>query len=189
MKQNKEKKIIGITGRTATGKSTLAGIFEQKGFTLIDADVIYHKLLKESAKMRRELIEFFGTLNGKEILNEIYKNSMKLAKLNDITHKYVTDIIKETIESNPVTKYILDVPVPVQEGFVELCDLILVTDCSEKTQVERLIRRNKINKDEAVKRMNLQMKREEYIKIGHIIINTENMNREELGRIAVGIAD
>ncbi|HPQ46030.1 MAG TPA: dephospho-CoA kinase [Clostridia bacterium] len=179
MKQNKRNIIIGITGRIATGKSTFSRIFESKGFVLHDADAIYKRLFNESPEMRAQIVQYFKTLDKQKILEEITKSRESLGKLNEITHVHVTHEILHRLEIENEEDHVLDVPIPVDEGFIDVCDYIIATDCPAEVQLERLALRNGFTREEAMKRMSLQMDREDYFKIADFIVNTENMSERQ----------
>jgi len=183
MKPNKTF-VIGITGRIATGKSSLAKAFGKYGFEVIDADEIYRKLFIESSSMRKELYDFFGTLDKSEILEKIISDKDTYLKLNAITHPYVERKIIDCIENDTNGRIVLDVPIPTRKGFIDLCDYIFCTDCSLDVQVERLQKRNGIERDEALERIGLQKDREEYIDVCDCVISTCGMNTGILFEIA-----
>jgi dephospho-CoA kinase len=81
--------IIGITGQTATGKSTLSNIFKKNGYLIFDADKAYNLLFTENHNMQQEILKEFNTLDKKNILKTVMHNPELLEKLNLITHKYV----------------------------------------------------------------------------------------------------
>lgn len=172
--------IIGITGRIATGKSTASAILERKGFLRIDADLIFHQLRKSSDDMNNEILKRFKTLDNKKIL-EILKNDVSaINDLNSITHKYVVAEIKKQISDNETNQIVLDVPVPVKNGFIDLANLIIVTTCSPKIQIRRIMKRDGCDKKSALTKINMQMSDENYCSLGNIVINTDNLTSSEL---------
>jgi dephospho-CoA kinase len=187
MKQSNKKFILGITGRTATGKSTFAEGFAGHGFYLIDADSIYHDLLENCDEMKDRILKDLGTLDRKKILEQISSDNKSLKKLNEITHSFVADEIKKQIENNSGKFYVLDVPVPVETGFLDICDYIVTTDCSKGTQIDRLMERNGYSSDEAEKRINLQMDRTSYNKIADCIVHTEDMEPNQINETVKAI--
>ena len=187
MKQSELKIVIGITGRTATGKSTLAAAFAARGYELIDADVIYRDLLENCSAMKKELFDYFGTLDRKLILEEISINKRAYEMLNSITHKYVTMEIIERLSGSGSNKFVLDVPVPVKEGFSDLCNYIITTDCSEKLQIERLMARNGYSQEEAMRRTGLQMSSASYMEVADFIVNTGGMKAIQIEETVLNI--
>ncbi len=92
-------KIIGLTGGSGTGKSTIEGIWKDLGAEIIDADSVYHRLLAENIALKAELERAFpdafvnGTLERKTLASIVFSDVKKLHKLHEITHKYVIDEI------------------------------------------------------------------------------------------------
>ncbi|MBN2558447.1 MAG: dephospho-CoA kinase [Clostridia bacterium] len=178
--------IIGITGRMATGKSTAASIISKKGFLLIDADSLYHGLRESSDEMKEDLIEEFGGLSSAMIFRQIKDDRQKKKRLDEITHKYVAAEIKRIVGGNSGKNIVIDAPVPVREGFLDICDVILVTDCEIECQVERLGSRNGISKREALERMGIQDGRDYYTALGDLVVDTGRMDENDL-RIVLDI--
>ncbi|MBN2851473.1 MAG: dephospho-CoA kinase, partial [Clostridia bacterium] len=143
--------IIGVTGKIATGKSSVSSILERKGYFLFDSDVVYHRLLKENADLKKELTDFLGM--DIEANNEIDTGRMikkinqeNIGKLNDITHKYVINEITETIRQ--YDNIVIEAAIPVKIGFIDVCDKIVTTVCTPKVQLERLKKRNKYTEND-----------------------------------------
>jgi dephospho-CoA kinase len=172
--------IIGITGQTGTGKSTLAGIFKNSGYKVFDADKEYTDLMNNELSLKSELMDHFGSDKRQVILNAVMDNSEQLEELNRITHKYVVKRIYEFISRNSRDDIILDVPVPVSKGFLDIVDAIIVTICDKETQVKRLSERYFISNEDAMKRIDMQMKYTEYVKLGRFILNTSFTDSNEL---------
>lgn len=172
--------ILGITGRIATGKSMLSTIFEEKGFIKVDADEIYSRLLENCEEMKNELLDEFKTLNRRKLFSLVSNSSKNLARLNCITHKYVSNEIVKAIENNPSEDIVLDVPIPIKRGFLDICDYIVVTDCSLDKQIDRLMKRNEIKKKQAIERISMQKNRQYYAQIANYLVITDNTVKEDL---------
>ncbi|MFA7673085.1 MAG: dephospho-CoA kinase [Clostridia bacterium] len=172
--------IIGITGQTGTGKSTLAGIFKKNGYKVFDADKEYADLMNNDLSLKSELIDHFGSDKRQVILNAVMDDSEQLEKLNAITHKYVVKKIYEFVSRNSGEDIILDVPVPVSKGFLDITDTVIITVCDREIQLKRLSDRYFISHEDAVKRINMQMKYTEYVKLGRCILNTSYTDSNDL---------
>jgi len=172
--------IIGITGQTATGKTSLTEAFAQRGYAVFDADETYKHLLDTSVCMQKELLNEFNTLDRKVILSRVIDDKESLERLNAITHKYVAEKIYEFVEENSEKNIVLDVPVPVEKGFIDITDIIIVTVASKKVQLSRLMQRYGINEEQACKRIKMQKGREDYLSIGDIILNTDKTDKSDL---------
>ena len=175
--------IIGVTGRIATGKTTVADIFERKGFFRIDADKVYYDLKISSKKMNSEIIDRFGSLKNSIILENIKNDGSTLSDLNKITHTYVEKEIEKLVELNKKSNIVLDVPVPVKRGFCDLADYIIVTNCSRNTQITRVMKRVGENNHSAETKINMQSDEAYYRNLGDLIIETDDLNTEDLKKI------
>jgi len=175
--------IIGITGKIASGKSSLSSVFVKKGYYLFDSDLQYHKLLKNNISMKSELIKVFSNeivdnneINTKLLLKKINRNNIN--KLNEITHKYVAKEIYKVIKLHD--NVVIEAAIPINKGFIDVCDLILLTVCDENIQRQRLLERKKYNVNEIDNLIAIQQKNSEYIKISDYVIETNKLTIEEL---------
>lgn len=175
--------IIGITGRIASGKSTAAAILERMGFFRIDADSIFHELRATSEDMNSKILNRFKSLDNKEIIKVLKYEDSALADLNSITHKYVVEEIMKRIEDIDTDNIVLDVPVPVDVGFKDLADIIIVTTCSPDVQLKRILERDGCSIEEALSKITMQESAEFYSNLGDMVINTDNLTKLELEKI------
>ncbi|HHV97237.1 MAG TPA: dephospho-CoA kinase [Clostridiaceae bacterium] len=184
-------KIIGVTGGIGSGKSTVARILRDLGAKIIDADKIAREVTAKGEPALAELVDYFGQeildkdgeLNRKYLANIVFNDKKKLEKLNEITHKY---IIKKII--NKVNKLkeegkhdliVLDVPIPVEHGFLDIAEEVWVVKSDKETRIRRIMERSKISYEEALKRIEAQISDDEYFKIATLIIEN-NGTLEEL---------
>ncbi len=171
MKYN-DCKIIGITGGIATGKSTVARILMEKGYKVIDADEISRQVVNKNSSAYREIVTYFGedilkedkTIDREKLGNLIFVDESSRKKLNDIVHPHVFLTIKKDIKSNMGKEKILflDIPLLIEEintfkKYGIIFDEIWLVYVDEKTQLNRLIRRNGISEEEAIYRIKAQM--------------------------------
>lgn len=172
--------IIGITGQTATGKTTLSNMFRKLGYTVFDADKVYNILLKSNNNLQKELLTNFGSFDKKIILKLITDEPSLINNLNEITHKYVIKEVLNFININNGQKIVLDVPIPVEKGFLDVSQIIIVTTCHHQEQIKRLMNRYNINQIQADERISLQKPIDKYLTIADIVVNTQNTTEKEL---------
>lgn len=185
MKQN-NCKIIGITGGIATGKSTVSNILLKRGYPLIDADKVAREVAEIGKPAYFKIIQEFGqgilnedkSLNRKMLGKIIFSDEEARKKLNNITHPYIFESIKEKLEllskGNPVV--FLDIPLLFEEYYSLIqhginFDEIWLVYADKEIQVDRLMKRDNISKDEAVKKIQSQMDMEEKKKMATRIID------------------
>ena len=187
-------KVIGVTGGIGSGKSTVAEILADFGGVLIDADKVAKALMKPGQKAYAAVVEYFGTgilkrddgeIDTKVLGQIVFSDKQKLKKLNDLTHKIVgseikrnVDEIKSAMYAKPLEKgdlrfIILDVPIPVEEGFFDIANTIWVVIANDDIRVERIVKRNGIGEDEAERKIKSQMTNGEYLAIADVVIENE----------------
>ncbi|MFO7636223.1 MAG: dephospho-CoA kinase [Clostridia bacterium] len=176
----KPNRILGVTGRISSGKTSATRFIGGRGYEVVDADAVYHELLQTADGLRSELKEAFGTFDTRVLSRLLFGGAIQVGMLNEITHKYVIAEIKDRLAQHPEKHFVLDVPIPVREGFLDLCDRVLVMDCTYGKQLERLMKIKGIGEEEARKRIDIQMSREEYMACGDVIVHTSNMTLHDM---------
>lgn len=173
--------IIGITGGTGCGKSTVSSILHHLGAHVIDADKIAKDTLVKGEKILDVLAENFGSpiltsegeLDRNELSKIVFSDPKQLQKLNNITHPVIMEKINEKVnqakQSSPII--VLDVPIPVEKGFLDTVNEVWVVTADEDARISRLINRSRISETEAKKRINAQLSNEEYLKIANQVID------------------
>ncbi len=164
--------VIGITGGIGSGKSTVASIVRAAGIPVIDADVIAHELTEVAgettgriaAALGSDLLDAGGALNRKRVAALAFSNKPFLDKLSAIIHQDVIRAMDERLEEarqKGIKAIALDVPIPVERGFLDVCDQVWAVTADEETRLKRLERRG-MDAVVAGRRMKVQMTRQEY---------------------------
>ncbi len=176
-------KRIGITGPSGAGKSTLSDYLRRFGVPVIDTDALYHEILDSSETCRNELTEEFGSgilTDGKidrRALGDIVfaeGNGEKLARLNEITHKYVikaTEAFFLECESRGFEFSGADVPLLFESGISDMCDLNVSVLASKDVRLSRIIKRDGISEERAQMRLEAQKDDSFYIKHSDIVLD------------------
>ena len=179
---------IGITGSIACGKSTVSDYLIAKGYTIIDADKLGHVALT-SNDVKRKLAEKFGEniLENNEISREklgkiVFGNTENLKNLNSIIHPKIKELILKLQEKHKDEDLVfLDIALLYEANFVDLVEKVAVVYVDESVQLERLMTRNSLSKEEALKRIESQMSPQEKASLGDFVINN-SYNKEETFR-------
>ena len=177
--------VLGITGGIGSGKSTVSSILRDRGLLVLDADQISREVTAENGIANDELAEVFGprairnnALDRKYISSIVFNDKTKLDILSSIVHKYVLRKIADDLEKERArhTKcVVLDVPIPVEHGFVDKCNQIWIVTCNTAVKLQRLEDRG-MNLEDAKRRIAMQMTDEEYLNIGdHEIDNSGSL--------------
>jgi dephospho-CoA kinase len=186
-------KIIGVTGGIGSGKSTVSRILRDLGAKIVSADKIARDVVYKGEKALEELIEYFGNdiindegeLDRKKLGTIVFDNIEKLEVLNSITHKYIVEKIVDMAEQfrkeSKSGIMVIDAPIPVEHGFIDLVDEVWVVTADIDVRIKRIIERDGITREEALNRINSQKKEGEYLGIAdEVLVN--NGGIEELER-------
>lgn len=179
---------IGITGSIACGKSTVSDYLIAKGYTIIDADKLGHVALT-SNDVKRKLAEKFGEnilenneISRKKLGKIVFGNTENLKNLNSIIHPKIKELILKLQEKYKDEDLVfLDIALLYEANFVDLVEKVVVVYADEEVQLERLITRNSLSKEEAFKRIESQMSPQEKAALGDFVINN-SYNKEETFR-------
>ncbi|HJM71439.1 MAG TPA: dephospho-CoA kinase [Gammaproteobacteria bacterium] len=182
-------KKIGLTGGIASGKTTVTDCFKKLGTKVIDADVISHEVTEPSGSAFEEILSEFGSeildekglINRKRMREIIFDDQSKKKILEEIIHPKVRDEMFKRINKSDDHYLIVSVPLLVETGMNRIMDRTLLVDCSEDTQIERLMHRDKITLNEARAILENQASRSDRKKIADdLIVNEKNVTLIEL---------
>ncbi len=190
MRQNK---IIGITGGIATGKSTAVAYIREKGYLVIDSDLLAREVVSPGSEGLDAIQAFFGAdivvdgqLNRQMLGEIVFQDEAMRHALNDIVHPLVYEAIKERIDSSVEAIIFVDSPL-LFEGLGKAknhgirYDEVWLIDLDEETQLTRLIARNGLSEMEAENRMNAQWSMEKKRELANVILDNRS-SRELLYR-------
>lgn len=183
-------KIIGLVGTSGSGKTTICNILKkEENITIIDADKIAKKLSKKGSLYFKSIVECFGTyivdetgeLNRSELAQIIFEDEQKREELNKLTFIYVVDEIKKMISLSSTKEIIIiDAPLLFESKLNQICDFVIGVIAPNDIKLQRIMSRDGITEDKAIKRLNIQ-KDNEYIKENSdfIIENTKDIEHLE----------
>ena len=181
-------KIIGITGNSGSGKSTISKLISKNyEAKIIDADKIAKEMTKNNGEYLQAIRQAFGNeviknneLDRKKLADIVFLNRAEKEKLDDLTFEYVVEKIKKELEANQNLDYqyiILDVPLLFESKLDKLCDYTIGVIAPKTEKIKRICKRDKLSKEKALQRLNSQPNDEFFAKNCDIVIN--NRNKEE----------
>jgi dephospho-CoA kinase len=191
--------IIGLTGSIASGKSTISAMLKEKGYPIIDADLVARLVVEPGTSNLREIEHTFGhavmhedgTLNRDALGKLIFDDPAKRKQLNDLMHPAIrSEMLRqrdELFESGQET-LIMDIPLLFESRLQHFVDKILVVSVTEEMQLQRLMSRNSLSKEEASARIQSQLPISEKEKGADAVIynnGTIEQSKEQLERILV----
>lgn len=176
-------KVIGVTGTSGVGKTTVCEILNKKfNAFIIDADEVARELSKKGNMYLQAIAEYFGedildtngNLKRKELACIIYNNKEKREALNSITFKFVVEEIKRRIDLAKESKLIvIDAALLFESKLNENCDIVLGIIADETQKVERICTRDNITEEMAKKRIAVQIQEEELLQKADYIIKNK----------------
>ncbi|WP_062355198.1 dephospho-CoA kinase [Bacillus kwashiorkori] len=176
---------IAITGGIATGKSTVSKMIQELKFTVIDADMAARKVVEPNESAYKEIVEKFGkeilqpdkTIDRAKLGSIIFHDENKRKLLNSIVHPAVRKQMHEEIESavqRGERAIFLDIPLLYESNLTHMAEKVIVVYVDQETQLERLMARNHLSKEDALARIQSQLSIEEKRKLANAVIDNRS---------------
>ncbi|MFW5913748.1 MAG: dephospho-CoA kinase [Bacillota bacterium] len=177
-------KVLCLTGGIASGKSTVARMFESNGVPLIDTDVLAREVLREDEEAIEQVLSLFegvatkdGSIDRKALAKRIFDDPEAREKLNAIVHPRVRSRMHARIEelTREGHRHVLvDVPLLYEAKFDDACHRTITVYVDKETQIKRLLKRDGIERDYALKKIEAQMPLEEKAGRSDYVIDNSN---------------
>ena len=174
-------KVIGLTGRIGSGKSTVSKYLGELGAVVIDADKVTHEVLSPGHEIGRNVIAEFGQgiltpdgeIDRKKLGEIVFNNPEALERLTEITHPPMYEIVKNRIEEHRRRGrkvVILEVIALIEANWTPLTDEIWVTVASDDIVIKRIKEQRGMSEEQILSRIRSQLTTEEWIKHADIVI-------------------
>lgn len=181
--------VVGLTGGIASGKSTVSSILIEKGITVIDADIEARLAVEKGEEAYYEIVSQFGeevlyadeSIDRGKLGSIIFHNQEKRFVLNNIVHPAVRKRMimkKEKAVADGERLIIMDIPLLFESKLTSLVDRTLLVYVDETVQLERLMERNQLSKEDATARIHSQMPLKEKIQLADAVINNNGTIEE-----------
>ena len=182
--------VIGLTGQTGAGKSTVSKVFVQNGFRLIDADAISRHVVARGSHCLADLQECFtdailtpdGELDRKVMASIAFSDHRKLEMLNTIMYPYIVGEILRMIHRFSQQNHkliLLDAPTLFESRADDFCDLIISVVAKPELRMQRIMERDHISEKAAQQRMEMQLT-EEFFRLHSDTVLENNSSFSEL---------
>ncbi|MCR4429890.1 MAG: dephospho-CoA kinase [Tepidanaerobacteraceae bacterium] len=188
-------KVIGLTGGIASGKSTVSMLLRDKGAVIIDADEISRDILRPGKPAWKAAIDCFGreilldgeNIDRKKLGHMVFSNRTMLEKLNRITHPEIVLEIKRRLDyciKKREKIVVIDAALLLEIGLDSMVDEVWLVAVDEKTQLERLLAREKdMSFEEAMDRIRVQMPLDKKKKMADRIIDNSGSIKDTKQKI------
>lgn len=190
--QNKAVLIIGLTGPTGAGKTTVLRALGELGCVCVDCDALYHRLLDTSPALVGELTDRFGKsildnqgkVDRKALGKTVFAHPQSLLELNAIAHRHVAAAcisLIRTAKAQGERAIVLDAIALIESGLGALCDVTVAVTAPEEVRLRRIMARDGLDEAAARARMEAQKPSEYYVnQCGHSIVNDGSKTPHEL---------
>lgn len=183
--------IVGLTGGIATGKSLVTGELRRLGAAVVDADAVAKEVVEPGKPACAEIVEAFGpgvlkpdgSIDRKKLGQVIFSDPAARERLNAITHPRIRERIKEEtthLVNEGAGLIVLDIALLIETGVRYEVDRIVVVYADPAQQVERLMQRDSVSRDEAKKRISCQMDIKEKADYADYVIDNSGTKEETI---------
>ncbi len=170
---------IGLTGGIGCGKTTAGKIFLQHGVPVIDADEIAHDLVQPKQAALTQIVKIFGahillrdgSLNRDLLRSAIFSNPALKQQLEEILHPLVYTEMRNQLKTLKSKYVILSIPLLLETKTEKFVDRIAVIDCFENQQIERVLSRDQLSREQIQSIIDSQVSREQRIQSADDIID------------------
>lgn len=177
--------VLGVTGSIATGKSTVVDVFKAHQIPVVDGDVVARKIVEPGQPALRAVVEYFGqqilqedgTLDRQKLGEIVFNEPKERLKLDTILDPYLRGAIIGDIKSHDEPLVIADIPLMFEKGYEDAMDQVAVVYVPREIQLERLMSRDGLDEETAMKKIQSQMSIEAKAHKADIIFN--NMGTKE----------
>ena len=175
---------VGLTGSIAVGKSFVVSVLAELGCITFDADKVAHSVMKPGCPAYKDIVHEFGesilaangSIDRDKLGAIVFANQARRIRLNEIVHPRViaeqNRLLQEAEAKNPDGIAVVDAALMIESGGYKRFDKLIVVYCAREIQIERLMRRNSITRDDAELRVAAQMSSDEKRQYADYMIDT-----------------
>ena len=175
--------ILGITGGTGCGKTTLLEVVEELGGTVLDCDAIYHRLLQTDTALLQAIENRFpgtvenGQLQRKKLGQIVFHDPQALEDLNRITHSSISGEVIHLLTPEPKLAAI-DAIRLFESGLDKLCKLTVAVTAPREVRIRRLMVRDQISAEYAAARIDAQPSAEEFARRCDVCLHNDSTRED-----------
>lgn len=181
-------KVLGLTGPTGAGKTTVLKYLQEKGAQVLDCDKIYYEMLSSHADLRRELEETFGdvflpdgSLDRPKLGKLVFENENAMQKLNTIIYYYMGLEVRRRLvqaKNSGAELAVIDAINLIQSGLGELCAMTVAVTAPEEVRLQRIMARDGIDRAYASSRIRAQENDEFFARHCHAVLFNDGTEEE-----------
>ena len=184
--------IIGLTGGIASGKTTVADLFQEHfNIDIVDADIVAREVVAVGSDGLRQIAEHFGeailledgTLNRAKLREQIFSNPEDKTWLNALLHPMIRNKIEEGLTNIRSPYGLLVAPLLIENQMQGMADRVLIVDVPTKVQIERTMNRDNVSEEQVKAILKSQASREQRLAVADDVIKNHTKNQDLLPQI------
>ncbi|ELY5142484.1 TPA: dephospho-CoA kinase [Vibrio vulnificus] len=184
--------VIGLTGGIASGKTTVANLFQQHfAIDIVDADIVARQVVAPGSAGLTAIVDHFGAdiltcegeLDRGQLRQRIFAHAEEKQWLNALLHPMIRRKMIEDLAQVSSPYALLVVPLLVENQLQTLCDRVLVVDVEEKTQLQRTMDRDSVDEQQVRAILKAQASRHERLALADDVIKNESKDQDLLQQI------
>ncbi|EPW5500371.1 TPA: dephospho-CoA kinase [Vibrio vulnificus] len=184
--------VIGLTGGIASGKTTVANLFQQHfAIDIVDADIVARQVVAPGSAGLAAIVDHFGAdiltregeLDRGQLRQRIFAHAEEKQWLNALLHPMIRRKMIEDLAQVSSPYALLVVPLLVENQLQTLCDRVLVVDVEEKTQLQRTMDRDSVDEQQVRAILKAQASRHERLALADDVIKNESKDQDLLQQI------
>jgi len=180
-KQCFKKRLIGLTGGIASGKSTVLDLFKRQGATVLSADELVHELY-QTLPVRRQLEKWFGSAQKEKVAQAVFAREDNRKKVERFLHPLVWKLAQRRLAKNPKNWALFEVPLLFEAGWDRQMDLTVVVAAAPDTLAARLKARG-LTRRAYQQRKNNQWKEQEKIRRADVVLVNDTTKRQLAAKV------
>jgi dephospho-CoA kinase len=184
--------VVGLTGGIASGKTTVANLFNQLyNIDIVDADIVAREVVEPNSsglnaiidKFGRSILRNDGTLDRAKLREIIFAHPDEKEWLNQLLHPMIRAKMLDDLDKTRSEYALLVIPLMAENGLQSLADTVIVVDVEEETQLRRTIDRDNVDHKQAKAILASQATREQRLAIADHVIKNDTENQKLLPQI------
>ncbi|RIH70155.1 dephospho-CoA kinase [Vibrio splendidus] len=184
--------IIGLSGGIASGKTTVANLFnEHFNIDIVDADIVAREVVAVGSDGLKQITDHFGeailledgALNRSKLRELIFSDPTEKQWLNDLLHPMIRNKIDSDLSKVTSPYGLLVAPLLVENQMQSMADRVLIVDVPTEVQIERTMSRDNVSREQVVSILKSQASREQRLAVADDVIKNHTKNQELLPQI------
>ncbi|MDP2591753.1 dephospho-CoA kinase [Vibrio splendidus] len=184
--------IIGLSGGIASGKTTVANLFnEHFNIDIVDADIVAREVVAVGSDGLKQIIDHFGeailleggALNRSKLRELIFSDPTEKQWLNDLLHPMIRNKIDSDLSKVTSPYGLLVAPLLVENQMQSMADRVLIVDVPTEVQIERTMSRDNVSREQVASILKSQASREQRLAVADDVIKNHTKNQELLPQI------